>query len=248
MNFRKLLFLGIFLFGGFYIQAQSPIKTHNHQDLLWLSYFPKLELDRHWSVDADFQFRRKDWGQEWSQKVLRLALAYKLNENIAFSAGMAHLQHHKNGFIQGEYRPFQQLILYNNFSGVKLDHRYRLEQRWIQRISEDGQEDGYAFNYRIRYKLAVGVPLKLKGKETRWSLYADNEIMVNFGEEVFINLFDQNRFSFGIGYQVNKDIKLQLGYMNIFAQKARLGEFDDANIIRLGVYQKLKLNQKKEGK
>ncbi len=248
MDIKQYLILVVLLAGGYIARAQSPVKTHHHQDLIWVGYYPKLELSRQWAVDGDLQLRRKDWGQEWSQKAIRTGASYRLNENLVFSGGIGYVQHHKNGIIQKEYRPYQQIIVLNNFSGIKLDHRYRFEQRWLERMVplEGGGGDNLLFNYRLRYKVGIGVPVRFRGSETSWSLYADNEILVNLGEEVFINLFDQNRFSLGLAYQLNENIKVQLGYMNLYAQKAKLGEFDDADIIRLNFYHKFSLSKQEE--
>jgi hypothetical protein len=246
LRYQKYFLLVVFLGLGLIANAQSPIKTHNHQDLVWLGYFPKLDISHKWAIDADYQFRRKDWFKEWSQKVFRQALSYKANENLVFSAGFAHLQHHKVGLIQREYRPYQQILVLNNFAGIKLDHRYRFEQRFIRRMVADQLAEGYMFNYRVRYKVTLGIPIRVDGEETRWGVYVDNEILVNFGEEIFINFFDQNRFSFGVNYKATENIKMQLGYMNLFAQKPRIGHFDDANIIRFNIYHRFKFYKESE--
>jgi hypothetical protein len=224
---------------SFISKAQNPIKTHNHDNLIWLGYFFRVDLSDKWSVVGDYQFRRKDWFAEWSQKVFRQGVSYSLNQNVELTAGFVYLQHHKNGFIQNEFRPYQQVIVFNNFGRVKLDHRYRFEQRFIQRIVNNTLTNDFFFNNRVRYKVAVGIPIYYRQEKTRWMFYMDNELMVNFGEMIVVNVFDQNRFSLGIYYNATDNLRLQLGYMNIYAQKARFGHFDDADMVRFNIYHRI---------
>lgn len=241
-NLNLFKFLSTGLIVGITItvaQAQNPIKTHNHQDLIWLGYFSRIDFNERLAFTGDYQFRRKDWFAGWSQKVFRQGITYAAHKNLELTAGFAYLQHHKNDLIQNEHRPYQQILIFNDFAGIKLDHRYRFEQRFIQKIENNHLLNDYFFNYRVRYKVALAVPIKINRKGTAWSVYVDNELMINFGEDIFINMFDQNRFSAGMNYKVSDNIKLQLGYMRLFAQKATVGAFENANIIRFNVYHRV---------
>ncbi|MEO7393735.1 MAG: DUF2490 domain-containing protein, partial [Chitinophagaceae bacterium] len=48
----------------------------------------------------------------------------------------------------------------------------------------------------------------------------NDEVHINFGEEIVNNYFDQNRFFVGLKYQCSKQSNVQLGYMNVFQQLA----------------------------
>ena len=62
---------------------------------------------------------------------------------------------------------------------------------------------------RLRYFLSAQVPLT---KKTDKGLYlsAYNEIFINTKNQ----LFDRNRIYSGLGYRINKNIRVEAGYMN----------------------------------
>jgi hypothetical protein len=110
---------------------------------------------------------------------------------------------------------FQQFITKQKITKLNVQHRYRLEERWVE-------ED---FKMRFRYFLGLSHPIAKFNEETQ-SLYlsAYNEIFLNFKETVF----DRNRTYVGLGYKFNKKLKLELGYMNqFFTNSGR----DQVNII-----------------
>ena len=66
---------------------------------------------------------------------------------------------------------------------------------------------------RFRYFLSLNIPLKTN--ETGISplyLSAYNEIFLNSKSSIF----DRNRVYGGLGYNLNKNIKIEVGYMNQF--------------------------------
>ena len=72
----------------------------------------------------------------------------------------------------------------------------RLEERWRRKIKDaDELADGYNFNYRIRYNFFFQVPITKKAYEKGSLTYVFNdELMINFGDQIVYNYFDQNRF------------------------------------------------------
>ena len=112
-----------------------------------------------------------------------------------------------------EHRIYQQFISKQAIGKIKIQHRYRFEQRFI--------EDD--FKLRYRYFLSLNIPLLKTNKKYYISAY--NEIFINASQE---NTFDRNRIYGGLGYQLNSNIKLELGYMNqIFNTSSR----DQVNVI-----------------
>lgn len=89
----------------------------------------------------------------------------------------------------------------HNISRTKIQHRYRFEQRWFKSGNR----------HRFRYRLQITVPLN--GKVIEKGTY-----FINLYDEVFINskpelAFDQNRMYIAGGYQFNKTLNLQIGYL-----------------------------------
>ena len=112
-----------------------------------------------------------------------------------------------------EHRIYQQFISKQAIGKIKIQHRYRFEQRFIK-------DD---FKLRYRYFLSLNIPLLKTNKKYYISAY--NEIFIDASQE---NSFDRNRIYGGLGYKLNSNIKLELGYMNqIFNNSSR----DQFNII-----------------
>ena len=151
--------------------------------------------------------------------LIRTGLGYNVNEysNILLGYGFIDSRNiffETNEIIKvSENRIYQQFISKHAIGKIKVQHRYRFEQRFIK-------DD---FKLRYRYFLSLNLPL-LKGNE-KYYISAYNEIFINSNE---VNTFDRNRIYGGLGYKLNSNIKLEMGYMNqIFNNSSR----DQFNVI-----------------
>ena len=118
--------------------------------------------------------------------------------------------------VTHEHRVYQQFITRQQIGRVYLQHRYRLEQRWLNRET---------FKMRYRYFLSAQIPLNQRDMGSG-ALYASayNELFINDRA----SLFDRNRLYGGMGYQFNTHTKFELGYMNQFFER---GGRDQLNLI-----------------
>jgi len=90
-----------------------------------------------------------------NQNLLRTALGYRIRDNIEFFQGYAWIQAWIPRYIQ-EQRVYQQLgIGHVLFNKIQVLHRFRTEQRFIQR------RNGCAV--RLRYMLRLARPIALFG-------------------------------------------------------------------------------------
>ena len=114
-----------------------------------------------------------------------------------------------------EHRIYQQFITKQSIGKLKLSHRYRFEQRFV--------EDD--FKMRLRYFLSFKLPFKTNEEgDYKWYASAYNEIFLNTESSVF----DRNRLYGGLGYKLNKSIRFEVGYMNQFFETSSR---DQLNII-----------------
>ena len=177
----------------------------------WLIYIGNKKINSKWNWHNEVQYRNYNAIGDLEQLLLRTGIGYNLSENnnnLLLGYGFIHSQN----FIPNsddkvnvnEHRVFQQLITKQSFSRVKLQHRYRFEQRWI----EDAD-----FRLRFRYFLSVNVAINNSDiTDNTWYGSVYNEIFIN-DEQI---IFDRNRLYFGIGYKLNKTAKFEVGYMNQF--------------------------------
>ena len=137
-----------------------------------------------------------------NQYLFRTALGYRIRPNIEFFQGYGWIQNWIPRYVQ-EQRIYQQLgIGHKLFKDYAILHRFRTEQRIIE--SRSGVSN------RGRYFLRIVRPIA----ETKFYLVGYDELFVNFnslkgGPDAG---FDQNRLFAGIGRQVNRHIRAEVGY------------------------------------
>jgi len=177
----------------------------------WLIYFGNKKINSKWNWHHEVQYRNYDVIGDLEQLLLRTGIGYNLSENnnnILLGYGFIHSQNYLGTLEEkisvNEHRVYQQFISKQQIGRVKIQHRYRLEQRWIE-----DQE----FRMRFRYFLSLNIPVNNKEmvNETIY-LSGYNEIFLNNKPDIF----DRNRLYGGIGYKVNDLIRFEVGYMNQF--------------------------------
>ena len=100
-----------------------------------------------------------------------------------------------------EFRLWEQMTVSQFLDRIKIEHRYRAEQRWLNGI----------YRNRFRYRLNLAVPLNHPKIQP-------DTYFVSVFDEVFLNNvaphFERNRFSAALGYQFDKSLSLQAGWLN----------------------------------
>lgn len=175
----------------------------------WLIYIGNKKLNSKWNIHNEVQYRNYNAVGDLEQLLLRTGVGYNITEknNILLGYGYILSENYVGNTDDkasvNEHRIFQQYTTKQSIGKVKLSHRYRFEQRFVE-------ED---FKLRFRYFLSLNVPLK--NNESGGSLFylsAYNEIFLNSKSSIF----DRNRLYGGLGYNVNKNVRIELGYMNQF--------------------------------
>lgn len=207
-----ILILGLIL----PISAQSQDSDFGN----WLIYIGNKKLSQKWNLHNEVQYRNYNTIGDLEQLLLRVGLGYTFNEsknNVLLGYGYIlsenYLDNNTDKVSVNEQRIFQQFTSKQKIGIVSLNHRYRFEQRFVQSD----------FKMRLRYFLGLNIPLtKKENNKLYFSAY--NEIFLNTESAVF----DRNRLYGGIGYRINKNIRLEAGYMNQFFEK---NSSDQLNII-----------------
>lgn len=188
----------------------------------WLIYVGNKSLNNGFNIHNEVQYRNYNAIGDLEQLLIRTGLGYNFtenNHNILLGYGYILSKNYINETDDKtsveEHRVFQQFTTKQSIVKIELSHRYRLEERFIESD----------FKMRFRYFLGLKIPLQNKENEINsFYLSAYNEIFLNKNSSVF----DRNRVYGGLGYQLSKDLKFELGYMNqIFENSSR----DQINII-----------------
>mgnify|MGYP006084491625 FL=1 len=187
----------------------------------WLIYIGSKKIDSKWNIHNEVQYRNYNAIGDLEQLLLRTGVGYNLspnNNNLLLGYGLIRSENYNvnnEKSANEEHRIYQQFVTKQSFGRVSWQHRYRLEERFT----------ASGFKVRFRYFLAAKVALnKPTLEKNTFYISAYNEIFIN-NKETF---FDRNRIYGGFGYVVNKNVKLELGYMN---QLFSVGSRDQVNVI-----------------
>ena len=166
----------------------------------------------------DLQLRSADKWNNVRNLLIRPGITYYANSKNELTLGYALNQTytHVDGPLDNvlsEHRIWEQYVYKQKVSTLSIAHRFRLEQRFIERT---GQEDLFA--QRLRYFFRVILPLR-KGKQSFSEgvfVALQNEVLFNVQHKDQLNgrFFDQNRAYAAAGYRFNKHLDMELGYMN----------------------------------
>ena len=173
-------------------------------------FFGQIRLHEKWSIHTEVQFRSFEITPNAEQIMLRVGANYPINSNYSTSLGYAYIpnfafdKEQLPGIQVSENRMWQQFLMKNKLGRVNFEHRYRIEQRWLQ------NNNNTRYMNRVRYLLRVTVPLNKKTIEKQ-------TLFLTFYDELFIHLskttFDRNRLYGAIGYQFLPNLNVQLGYL-----------------------------------
>lgn len=170
----------------------------------WYMYFGMNRISDRFSIHTEAQFRFYEVTSNFNQLLLRTGLNYHINQNAIATLGYAYISTDTSfEELPGEentqeHRIFQQFILTNKVWKLLFEHRYRFEQRFIDfGVNSDTR-------HRARYRLQITLPLTKV-----LFLNAYNEIFLNLQDEVF----DQNRLYGALGFKLNSQSSIQLGYL-----------------------------------
>ena len=202
---KKLTALFILL-GTLTANAQQPGEDEMGA---WYMYFGTNKISERLSIHTEAQFRFYETTSNFNQMLLRTGLNYHIDPNAIATGGYAFIDTDNNFYeFEGEvnskeHRIFEQFILKNKVWEFLFEHRYRLEQRFLD-FGETTDTQ-----HRARYRIQMTLPLT-------------NTFFLNFYDELFINLqdnlFGQNRLYGAVGVNVTENTSVQLGYLrNQFA-------------------------------
>ncbi|GAA3982418.1 DUF2490 domain-containing protein [Hymenobacter antarcticus] len=206
------LLLGLLVGSMPVARAQIPVGTTG----AWGSWFiGTVQLpgnpERKWGGYAEVQVRANGVLKEYFYHELKAGLSYDIDPNFTVLVGSGYYRTSDYRDLEAspltvEKRLWEQLVLTQYSKRLKLEHRYRIEQRWV-----NFRGDSTAFRQRFRYRLNVFFPLNKRTVST-------GTLFLSVYNELFLNptgpVFERNRLYGGIGYQFTPQLVLQVGLLN----------------------------------
>jgi hypothetical protein len=211
---RIVFFIGCLFFAASVTAQKADVGN-------WFIYFGNQKINKKWNLHSEIQYRNYNFIGDVNQLLLRTGIGYNLSENNNnLLLGYGFIQTHsytasglkEDKVVKNEHRIYQQFITKQNFNNFYIQHRYRIEERFL--IDN--------FKMRLRYFLGINKPITKKTMEK-------NAVYLSAYNEIFLNdekpTFDRNRLYAAIGYCINKNIKIETGFMVQMLESSRTSQF-----------------------
>jgi hypothetical protein len=125
-------------------------------------YFGNQKINKNINWHNEIQHRNYNFIGDFNQLILRTGIGFNLtedNNNLLLGYGYINTEKYLANSNQkvnvNEHRIFQQFISKQNFGRFFVQHRYRVEERFLKND----------FQLRLRYFLGINIPLNKKTLE-----------------------------------------------------------------------------------
>jgi len=250
----------LFTFG---LKAQEVLHYDNQN--VWLNHTLTFEFSSKYSFHSEVQWRRADWIQQPQQSLFRFGINRDFGNGLSATTGYCYVYTSQYGKIPvksafPENRGWIQLQQKNTRGRIEMIERLRLEQRFVHspvlNATTNLYEAGEAiYSHRARFLQRINIALNKKSFENGTIYLALwDEFFASFGKTVPSNIFDQNRAFVGIGMQLPKVGRLELGYLNQLNNKGysmdpangkTLNMREQNNILSIALYTNIPYEEKK---
>lgn len=168
----------------------------------WTSLLLVKPFDEVWTASLLTQGRINDEASRGQTLLVRPGIGYNVSPEVQFTLGFDHFAIFNDG-RSNEYRIWEQLGVGQNWGGLGVTHRVRIEQRFI-----DGA-DGVALRSRYRIRGQGWVDA-----DRNWLLFTSNEVFFNMNQVAGGQRlgFGQNRLQTGVGYRLAQGLRVEGGH------------------------------------
>jgi hypothetical protein len=196
----------------------------------WLMYFGNTGIkESKFSIHHELQLRDYRIIGDHNQTLIRVGGQYQFKPYFQTTLGYGFIHTELEGTPNNpfaEHRIYQEGVFSHGILSSKLRHRIRLEERFIE--NQD-------FRGRFRYCLFADIPLNAKQFDKNGVYLAVyDEVFLNISDSESIKAFDRNRAYAGLGYKLQQNLGLQLGYM-----RQNVGSNSGTNHLMLSVHHKM---------
>jgi hypothetical protein len=184
----------------------------------WMTYIGNNGFAKRFNLWNEVQYRNYNLIGDLQQLIGRVGIGYDLtpsNNNLLLGYAYIYTERYINTTDKAnsaEHRIFQQLVTKQHFGRMYLQHRYRIEERFLTDKTQ----------LRFRYLLGLNVPLNQKNMG-RGALY------LSLFDEIFVNTksprYDRNRFYAALGYQFHPRLRAEIGFMSQAVEISERGQF-----------------------
>ncbi|HEY5689912.1 MAG TPA: DUF2490 domain-containing protein [Cyclobacteriaceae bacterium] len=222
--------------------AQKNIASQNNG---WYMYFGNHKLTNKISLHTEYQWRRNEVIKHWQQSLFRIGVDYISSPAVMITGGYGYIVNFPYGdqpiaFKFHEHRIWEQMVLTQSSGRFFFNHRFRLEQRYLENRFDNGNgsstSNGYTYRNRARYRFLVNIPFNKRSME-KGALFASiyDEVFLQFGPNFGRNYLDQNRLFGAVGYLFSSNANFQIGYLNHFVIKSNGLDAENNHTLQLSL-------------
>lgn len=178
----------------------------------WYTYGSSHRINEHFSINPYAELRFYEASSNYNLAFVSLRGNYHFKSNQSIGFGYAYLNidtvfEFDNQPNVHEHRLFEQFSLSDNYNKLSINHRARIEQRFLDFTVRSELQS----RFRYRLKLTFNVDETL-------SIVMSEEPFVNFQDQVF----HENRFYAGLGLKILEGSHIQIGYLKQHIRKNNL--------------------------
>ncbi len=203
----------------------------------WFVYIGDNQFTKRFGLHTELQLRNFGVSNSVATTLLRIGTHFYVSQNAALTLGYGFIYNQPDmpetpAPLVREHRIWEQLILHSKTNVVAIEHRYRVEQRFLENITASSRDT----KHRIRYRIQAVFPFrKLPGKAKNILFVFYNEVMLHVHKQP-AKVFDRNRFYLALGYQLRADLNIQLGFMNQLAVQTAYPVHEINNLAQICIF------------
>ena len=185
----------------------------------WFAYNGNNAIHKKWNWLNEIKYRNYNIVGDFEQLILRTGIGQNIggkNNNIllgySFVQSNKYATNSKVSTPTTEHQILQQFTHIKEYKGIRILHRYRLEERFM---NSD-------VSLRFRYFLSLNVPINN-------STMKKNTVYASVYNEVFLNskspVFDRDRLYGGLGYVLTNNLRFEMGSMTQVYEHTNRSQF-----------------------
>ncbi|MEQ6120244.1 DUF2490 domain-containing protein [Reichenbachiella sp. MALMAid0571] len=228
---------------SFTLLAQKKHVMHENQQ--WIEYSNLSLLSNKFRLQTNAGLRWNDSFRQKSLKFVRTSLGYQMHPDILISGGLTLVRSYsENQLNKTEIRPYEEVLMNRYYNKLRIQHRFRAEQRFLKYTDTNL----HGFHHRLRYRFMLRWPVYANSSDINsknLTINIGDEVYLNAGKEITDNIFDQNRILIGPSFQFNQKFAITLLYIQKFSKLDLPSDFEQDDIVNLTVRHTFNFTKKK---
>ncbi|TLX75331.1 DUF2490 domain-containing protein [Labilibacter sediminis] len=211
-------------------------------------FLQQISLNHDWTTIFDGGYYQGLGDAEYHRWGLRNSTRYRLNGTFVVDAGFMYNRVNRPEVgIENEFRPHQSLrIAYPRYPHMTINHRFRLEERFITHSYNDKTNITSRFRYQVGTRRAFDPDKNIEPNTMYWK--ASGEITFNVLGNIIddYTFFQRGRYGLGLGYQLNTKLSIEgtLYYQRSY-NNTNFDDFSDTTIFNFYIRNKIFWNKEK---